>query len=62
MTPLMSTALLRTQADGRLVALAADGSERAFEVLVERYRRPLRPPVGTGTTTMTTTSAAGRRS
>ena len=37
----ISATLLRTQPDGRLVALAADGSEPAFEALVDRYRRPL---------------------
>lgn len=41
MTPILSTALLRTQSDGRLVSLAAAGNERAFEAIVERYRRPL---------------------
>jgi RNA polymerase sigma factor (sigma-70 family) len=41
MTPLVSSALLRTQSDARLLALAARGYERAFEVIVERYRRPL---------------------
>ena len=41
MAALISTALLRSQTDRRLTELAADGSERAFEVLVERYRRPL---------------------
>ena len=41
MAPLLSTPLLRTQSDGRLVALAADGHDRAFEAIVERYRRPL---------------------
>jgi len=40
-TPILSTALLRTQSDGRLVSLAAAGNERAFEAIVERYRRPL---------------------
>jgi RNA polymerase sigma factor (sigma-70 family) len=34
-------ALLRTQSDARLVALARDGHERAFEAIVERYRREL---------------------
>jgi RNA polymerase sigma factor (sigma-70 family) len=33
--------LLRTQSDARLVALARAGHDRAFEVIVERYRRPL---------------------
>ena len=41
MAPVLSTSLLRTQSDGRLVALAADGHDRAFEAIVERYRRPL---------------------
>jgi RNA polymerase sigma factor (sigma-70 family) len=39
--PSPSVALLRTQSDERLVALAAAGHERAFEAIVERYRRPL---------------------
>lgn len=37
----MSLVLLRTQSDERLVALARDGHERAFEAIVKRYRRPL---------------------
>ena len=41
MTPILSSTLLRTQADSRLVAMAGEGSERAFEAIVERYRRPL---------------------
>ena len=41
MTPLLSSALLRTQSDERLVALAAAGHDRAFEAIVDRYRRPL---------------------
>jgi RNA polymerase sigma factor (sigma-70 family) len=41
MAPVLSTPLLRTQSDRRLVALAADGHDRAFEAIVERYRRPL---------------------
>ena len=41
MTPLLSATLLRTQSDARLVALAQQGHERAFEAIVERYRRPL---------------------
>jgi RNA polymerase sigma factor (sigma-70 family) len=41
MTPLLSTPLLRAQSDRRLAALAADGHDRAFEAIVERYRRPL---------------------
>jgi RNA polymerase sigma factor (sigma-70 family) len=40
MTP-ASVKLLRTQSDERLAALAAVGHERAFEAIVERYRRPL---------------------
>jgi RNA polymerase sigma factor (sigma-70 family) len=36
-----SIALLRTQTDERLVALARQGHERAFDAIVERYRRPL---------------------
>jgi RNA polymerase sigma factor (sigma-70 family) len=40
-TALISTALLRTQTDARLVALTRDGHDRAFEAIVERYRRPL---------------------
>jgi RNA polymerase sigma factor (sigma-70 family) len=39
--PSPSVALLRTQSDERLVALAAGGHERAFEAIVDRYRRPL---------------------
>jgi RNA polymerase sigma factor (sigma-70 family) len=34
-------ALLRTQSDARLAALAHDGQERAYEAIVERYRREL---------------------
>jgi RNA polymerase sigma factor (sigma-70 family) len=41
MTPILSGTLLRTQSDARLVALVRDGHERAFEAIVERYRRPL---------------------
>jgi RNA polymerase sigma factor (sigma-70 family) len=40
-TPILSATLLRTQSDARLTALAAAGHERAFEAIVERYRRPL---------------------
>jgi RNA polymerase sigma factor (sigma-70 family) len=40
-TPLLSTALLRSQSDERLLRLAAGGHDRAFEAIVERYRRPL---------------------
>ena len=39
--PSPSTVLLRTQSDERLVALARGGHDRAFEAIVERYRRPL---------------------
>jgi RNA polymerase sigma factor (sigma-70 family) len=41
MAPLLSAPLLRTQSDRRLAALAADGHDRAFEAIVERYGRPL---------------------
>lgn len=41
MTPNVSTSLLRTQTDERLVALVAAGHERAFDAIVERYSRPL---------------------
>jgi RNA polymerase sigma factor (sigma-70 family) len=41
MTPLLSTPLLRAQSDRRLTALAGNGHDRAFEEIVERYRRPL---------------------
>jgi RNA polymerase sigma factor (sigma-70 family) len=41
MTSLFSSALLRTQSDERLVRLARDGQERAFEVIVLRYRKPI---------------------
>jgi RNA polymerase sigma factor (sigma-70 family) len=33
--------LLATQSDARLVELAGQGHERAFEALLERYRKPL---------------------
>ncbi len=39
--PSPSTVLLRTQSDERLVALVRAGHDRAFEAIVERYRRPL---------------------
>jgi RNA polymerase sigma factor (sigma-70 family) len=39
--PSPSTVLLRTQSDERLVALARAGHDRAFEAIVERYRRQL---------------------
>jgi RNA polymerase sigma factor (sigma-70 family) len=41
MSPGIPTRLLATQSDERLLALARDGHERAFEALVLRYRRPL---------------------
>ncbi|HMS61966.1 MAG TPA: sigma-70 family RNA polymerase sigma factor [Solirubrobacteraceae bacterium] len=41
MSPQLPTVLLRAQTDERLSRLAALGSERAFEAIVERYRRPL---------------------
>jgi RNA polymerase sigma factor (sigma-70 family) len=39
--PSPSLTLLRTQSDERLVELARAGHERAFEAMVDRYRRPL---------------------
>jgi RNA polymerase sigma factor (sigma-70 family) len=41
MSPGLPTRLLATQSDVRLLALAQEGHERAFEALVLRYRRPL---------------------
>src|SRR5437763_8872188 len=41
MSPSVTVRLLATQSDGRLVDLARQGHERAFEALVQRYRRPL---------------------
>lgn len=41
MTPILSATLLRTQSDARLATLTRDGHERAFEAIVERYRRAL---------------------
>jgi RNA polymerase sigma factor (sigma-70 family) len=41
MTPPLSNPVLRTQSDRRLTALAVAGHDRAFEAIVERYRRPL---------------------
>ncbi len=41
MSPGISTRLLATQSDERLLALVREGHERAFEALVQRYRRPL---------------------
>ncbi len=40
-TPHVSTTLLRTQTDERLVLLATAGHDRAFEAIVDRYRRPM---------------------
>src|SRR5688572_13758158 len=37
----LTSTLLRTQNDRRLATLAAQGSEPAFEALIERYRKPL---------------------
>ena len=39
--PTLSTVLLRTQSDERLVALTREGYDAAFEAIVERYRRPM---------------------
>jgi RNA polymerase sigma factor (sigma-70 family) len=36
-----SALLLRSQSDERLLELAREGHERAFEAIVDRYRRPL---------------------
>jgi RNA polymerase sigma factor (sigma-70 family) len=41
MSPRISISLLASQSDQRLAALAGEGHERAFEALVQRYRRPL---------------------
>jgi RNA polymerase sigma factor (sigma-70 family) len=41
MSPRISISLLGAQSDQRLVGLAREGHERAFEALVQRYRRPL---------------------
>lgn len=41
MKPILSSALLRTQSDTRLAALAREGHEGAFEAIVARYREPL---------------------
>jgi RNA polymerase sigma factor (sigma-70 family) len=41
LTPHVSITLLRTQTDQRLVELIAAGHDRAFEAIVDRYRRPL---------------------
>ena len=37
MTPHVSTTLLRTQSDERLVKLTAAGHDRAFEAIVDRW-------------------------
>lgn len=41
MTPRLTSTLLRTQSDARLLLLAREGHEPAFEAIVERYRKPL---------------------
>jgi RNA polymerase sigma factor (sigma-70 family) len=41
MSPRISIRVLSGQTDERLLTLARDGHERAFEALVHRYRRPL---------------------
>src|SRR4051794_23653518 len=41
MSPRIPIRLLAAQSDQRLAALVRDGHERAFEALVQRYRRPL---------------------
>jgi RNA polymerase sigma factor (sigma-70 family) len=41
MSPRISISLLGAQSDQRLLALVSEGHERAFEALVQRYRRPL---------------------
>lgn len=41
MSPNLSLRPLQTQSDAKLVALAREGHERAFEALVRRYRRQL---------------------
>jgi RNA polymerase sigma factor (sigma-70 family) len=41
MSPSVTVRLLATQSDARLVELSRQGHERAFEALVQRYRRPL---------------------
>src|ERR1700737_99996 len=41
MSPSVSVHFLQTQSDARLLALARRGSERAFEALVNRYRKQL---------------------
>jgi RNA polymerase sigma factor (sigma-70 family) len=41
MTPIVSSTILRTQSDARLLALVGAGHDRAFEAIVERYRKPI---------------------
>ena len=41
MSPRLSDLLLSSQSDERLVSLARSGHERAFAVIVERYRTEL---------------------
>jgi hypothetical protein len=41
MSRVPSLALLHSQSDERLLGLAREGHERAFEAIVERYRKPL---------------------
>jgi len=41
MSPRIPIRLLATQSDERLATLVTEGHERAFEALVQRYRRPL---------------------
>src|SRR5262245_51065293 len=41
MTPLLTGSLLRAQSDERLVLLVRGANERAFEAIVDRYRKPL---------------------
>ena len=41
MAGVIGTAILRTQTDERLVALARTGHKRAYEVIAERYRGEL---------------------
>jgi RNA polymerase sigma factor (sigma-70 family) len=41
MSPWLSIGFLHSQSDARLVELSSRGHERAFEVLVHRYRKPL---------------------
>jgi RNA polymerase sigma factor (sigma-70 family) len=41
LSPSIPIRVLRTQSDARLIELARGGHERAFEALVDRYRKPL---------------------